>query len=272
MFASCSTPSMGGKRKGRGRRPIIDAAAKVALLAALREGRRLDEVAAAYGVTLQAFYAARRRDPLFAAAWWDAHALSAEAERRPVVEVGEDGDERIASNNRRVIRRRRMRHVRFDARRKGIFLASFAQSCDLLASAAAAGICERTVYYHLRSDPAFAEAFQAALEEGYRQLEAEAARQRLEAQKRIRAAMDSAEAAGERLPVAEEGIEFERTMRLLARWDRRNGRLGWREVSHGRQRRGTFEEAIVALDKRMRDLGLPRGVLPPLEEPEGDGV
>ncbi|MEO7825971.1 MAG: hypothetical protein ABIR60_02420 [Allosphingosinicella sp.] len=255
---------------------MVDAGAKVAMLAALREGRRLDEVAAAYGVTLQAFYSARRRDPVFAAAWRDAHALSAEAERRPVeagpeaeAEAGAgaevEGEMRIASNNRRVMQRRRMRHVRFDERRKGIFLAAFARSCDLIAAAAAAGVCERTVYYHLRRDAAFASAFQAALEEGYRGLEAEAVRQRLEAQERLRSATWEAEAAGVPIPVAEGGVEFDRTMALLARWDRGNGRLGPRAVGHGRQRRWTFEEAIAALDKKMRDLGLPKGV-PPAEE------
>jgi hypothetical protein len=256
-----------------GRPAVIDAGAKVAMLAALREGRRLDAVAAAYGVTLQAFYSARRRDPLFAAAWRDAHALSAEAERRPV----EAGDQvRIASNNRRVFQRRRMRHVRFDARRKGIFLAAFARSCDLLAAALEAGICERTVYYHLRDDGAFAQAFQAALEEGYAWLQAEAVRQRLVAQARLRAAIEEAEETGGPSPLAEEGLEFDRTMKLLARWDRRDGRLGPREVSLGARRVWTFEEAIAALDKKMRHLGLrgegPRGAPPPEGEGEGDGA
>lgn len=262
---------MGGKRKALGRRPIIDGAAKVAMLAALREGRRLDEVAASYGVTLQAFYSARRRDPLFAAAWRDAHRLPAEAERRPA-EAGEGDDSLIASNNRRLLQRRKMRHVRFDEGRKGVFLVHFAQSCDLLAAARAAGVCERTVYNHLQRDPAFAEAFLAALAEGYRRLEAEAVRRRLEAQERLRTAFEEAEANGTPLPVAEEGVEFDRAMKLLARWDRGDGRLGLREVGHGRRRRWTFEEAIAALDKRMRDLGLPRGVAPPQGAGKGIGA
>ena len=235
------------------------------MLAALREGRRLDEVAAGYGVTLQAFYVARRRDPLFAAAWADAHALSAEAERRPSAERGvagaAGGEGLIASNNRRVMQRRKMRHVRFDARRKGVFLAGFERSCDVIAAAAAAGVCVRTVYYHLRRDPAFAEAFQAALEEGYERLEAESVRLRLEAQARLRSAREAAEAAGAPLPLAEEGVEFDRAMKLLARWDRQSGRLGRREVGHGRQRRWTFEEAIAALDRKLRNLGLSRASL-----------
>ena len=262
---------MGGKRKGPGRRPIVDAAAKVAMLAALREGRRLDEVAASYGVTLQAFYSARRRDPVFAAAWRDAHALSAEAERRmplhrpsagppPRNELGED---KIAPNNRRLLQRRKMRHVRFDERRKGIFLACFARSCDFLAAAAAAGVCERTVYNHLKVDPDFAAEFQAALEEGYAWLEAEAARQRLEAQRRLRDAMDEAEAGGKPLPLEEQGVEFDRTMKLLARWDRRHGRLGPRGVRHGRQRGMSFDDAMGLLARRLRNLGLHRSVPPP---------
>ncbi len=162
---------------------------------------------------------------MFAAAWGDTHRLSADAERRPAAEASAEGageQVRIVSNNRRLVQRRRLRHVRFDTERKGILLAASAQSCDLIAAAAAAGICERTVRYHLRSDPAFAEAFQAALEEGYRRLEAESVRERIQAQQRIRAAMEAAEAAGEPLPVAAEGAEFDRTIKLLARWDRRD--------------------------------------------------
>lgn len=251
---------MGGKRKSPGRKPIVDGAAKVAMLAAVREGRRLDGVAASYGVSLQAFYSARRRDPLFAAAWRDAHALSAEAERRPPETA--DGDEmRIMPNNRRPRQRRWMRHVRFDERRKGIFLVHLARSCDLLAAAAAAGVCARTVYNHRRVDPAFAAAFQAALEEGIFRLEVEAARERLEAQKRLRTAIDAAE--DDPLAADEEGVEFDRTMKLLARWDRRHGPPGPREVRHGYQKRWSFDDSIALLEHKLRNLGLPLGPPPP---------
>lgn len=251
---------MGAKRKP-GRRPIIDAAAKVTMLAAVREGRQLGVVAACYGVTLQAFYSARRRDPVFAAAWRDAHALSAEAERLPAAWEDTDGI-RITSNNRRLLQRRKMRHVRFDERRKGIFLACFARSCDLLAAAAAAGVCERTVYNHRRLDPAFAAEFQAMLEEGYARLQAEAARQQIEGQKRLRAAMEEAEANGDPLPLEEVGVDFDRTMKLLARWDRRCGPLGPREVRFGYQPGMGFEDAIVLLDRKLRNLGLRTGPTP----------
>jgi len=255
---------MGGKRKRPGRRPLIDAAAKVAMLAALREGRRLDSVAASYGVTLQAFYSARRRDPLFAAAWRDAHELSAEAERRPAQAAG-GGEIRIASNNRRLVQRRKMRHVRFDERRKAILLVNFAYGCDLLAAAAAAGVCERTVFNHLHTDPVFREAFQAALEEGYAWLGAEALRQRLEAQKRLRAAMDEAEASCNPLPLREQGLEFDRTMKLLARWDRKQGGLGPRKVRVRHRQRMSFDDAIMLLGRKLHNLGLLPGA-PPVGE------
>jgi len=49
-------------------------------------------------------------------------------------------------------------------------------------------------------------------------------------------------------------------MTLLARYDRRDGRVAGRGIGHGRQRRWTFEEAIAALDKRLRALGLRHGI------------
>lgn len=157
--------------------------------------------------------------------------------------------------------------MRFDERRKGIFLAYFARGCDLIAAAAATGVCERTVYNHLRVDQVFKAAFQAALEEGYVWLEAEAARQRLEAQQRLRHAMDEAEARGDPLPTKQAGLEFDRTMKLLARWDRRHGRLGPRGVRRVHQQRMSFDDAMALLARRLRNLGI-RIEMPP---PEGRG-
>ncbi|HEX8468952.1 MAG TPA: hypothetical protein VF620_14225 [Allosphingosinicella sp.] len=88
-------------------------------------------------------------------------------------------------------------------------------------------------------------------------------RQRLEAQKRLRAAIEEAEETGGPIPVAEEGVEFDRAMALLDRWDRRDGRLGFRKVSPGRQRVWTFEEAIALLDRKLDNLGLRMRARPP---------
>ena len=51
-------------------------------------------------------------------------------------------------------------------------------------------------------------------------------------------------------------------MKLLARWDRRGGGIGFRQVRHGRRKRMRFEDAIVLLVRKLRALGLPRP-LPP---------
>ena len=151
---------MGGEGDSGGEKPRIDAAAKAAFLKAMREGLRLSEAAAAHGVTLQAFRAARKRDPEFDAGWREAHLASAEAERAlslspagcPSTMLGptaaaqplrgrhlppedasharplpsELGEERIVPNNRRRLQRRKMRNVKFDEERQQRFLAHFA--------------------------------------------------------------------------------------------------------------------------------------------------
>ncbi|HEV2747680.1 MAG TPA: hypothetical protein VGW34_10325 [Allosphingosinicella sp.] len=237
----------------RGR--YIDAAAKAAFLAAFRGGARREEAAKAAGFALNSFYRAAQRDPAFRTALDEAHAASAAAER------GLGGETRARSNNLRIFQSRRMRHVRFTAARQEVFLAHFSWSCDVVAAAAAAGVSESTVYAHRRKDPAFAAAFQEALEQAYVRLEAEAVRQRLAAQERLRAAIDRAE-PGAAPAAADEAAEFERVMRVLARWDRKNGAVGPREWGHGRQKCWSFEEAIVALDSKLCALGVRRGVVP----------
>ena len=76
--------------------------------------------------------------------------------------------------------------------------------------------------------------------------------------------------SGEPFPIAEQGLEFDRTMKLLARWQRRGGRLGAREVGRDRLQAWMFEEGMAALAGRMRALGLPTGA-PPAEGGAGSG-
>ncbi len=248
----------------------IDAAAKAVFLAALRSGARREDAAAGAGFSLTGFYGARRRDSAFQAAWDEALAAAPAAERR-VRAYAERGEVRIASANRRLYQRRRRRHVRFDERRQEIFLTHFAANCDTTAAAAAAeaGVSESTVHLHCRTDPAFAEAYSLALEQGLTCLEAEALRQRLAAQKRLRAAV---EAAGPAARVsADEAEEFDRLMRLFARWDRKPRRPDSRFSEGGRRQAWSFEEAIVVLDKKLRAFGLRRGIAPPEEDEPAEG-
>ncbi|HVQ08470.1 MAG TPA: hypothetical protein VMS43_08535 [Allosphingosinicella sp.] len=235
---------------------------KAAFLAGLRRGESREDAAYAAGFSLMGFYGARGRDPAFKAEWTQALATSAAAERRAGAyadrdERAERGELRIASANRRIYQRRWHRTVRFTAERQAVFLAHFALTCDTRAAAAAAGVSESTVSYHCRADPAFAQANAQALAQGYITLEAEALRLRLAAQKKLRAAI---EAAGDTIPprlAAEQGAEFDRIMKLLARWNRKPRRPDNRFKVGGRRRRWTFEEAIALIEKKMRALGVP---------------
>jgi hypothetical protein len=236
----------------------MGAEAKAAVLAGLRAGMRREEAAERAGYCLNAFYCARRRDPVFALAWdWalqlsaveEKARLDAEAERAALAEDGE-----ILPGNRRRLQRRRVRQLRFTDTRKRIFLDHFAGTGDAFAAAAAAGVCYATVFAHRARDPEFAAAWDEALAQAYAMLEVEAVRQRLEAQRKLREGG---------CPTGEVAQEFERVMKLLARYERRCGRIGMRQVRAGRERRWTFDEAIGALDKSLQAFGVRRGLLPP---------
>ena len=237
----------------------MDAGAKSGFVAALRAGTSRDAAAAQAGFSAQAFYGARKRDPLFKLAWIWALELSAADERAAcrASTLAAGGDIEIAPNNHRRLQRRRVRTVRFTLARKKIFLDHFAATADAFASAEAAGVHFSTVYKHRARDPQFAQGWDEALRQSYALLEAEAVRQRLEAQRLMRESPE---------PTGEMAKEFERVMQLLARLDRRDGRIGTREVARGRQQRWSFDDAIALLDKRLRALGARHGVVPPEEE------
>jgi len=268
---------------GRRWKPPIGAAAKAAFLAAMRSGAPRHEAAAAGGYALNSFYRVARSDLVFRAGWDEAHAVSAEAERRqsrlplnqpspsatagppPRGELGEEwaGETRIVPNNRRLYQRRPMRHVKFDAKRQQKFLAHFTWSCDMRAAAAEAGVSESTVGVHLRTNPAFRAEFDEALDRGYVLLEAEALRQRLDAQRQLRAAID-ASVPGEPSPVLGDlAAEFERVLKLLSRWDRKGRRPERLNAADGSV--WTFDAAIALLDKRLSALGV---AVPPLPAAE----
>lgn len=231
----------------------MDSAAKARFVAALREGVPRDEAARRAGFTSQAFYYARRRDAVFRFAWIWALELSAADEHALLAcPAGAlDEDEVIAPNSNRRLQRRRTRRRRFDDERKRIFLAHFAGTADAHAAAAAAGVGYSTVVQHRLRDSEFARGWAEALDVAYAALEAEAVRQRLEAQRKLREGL---------CPSGEIANEFERVLRLLARYERRNGRIGLREVDPGRERRWTFDEAIAELDRSLRALGARHGI------------
>jgi hypothetical protein len=67
----------------------------------------------------------------------------------------------------------------------------------------------------------------------------------------------------EGLVTGEVSEEFDRVMKLLDRWDRRNGRLGVRNVAPEKRPALSIDEAIDLLEKKLRNLDIPILKLPP---------
>lgn len=223
----------------------IDDEAMGIFIAAIRRGAALEDAARAAGFTLGGFWKVRKRDPAFDEAVEEAMEMS-------------NAPRYVAPGNGRRWQLKRPRRLRFVEWRREVFLAHFALTCDETAAAAAAGVSTSTVCRHRQRDPDFAEAHQRTLELAYPRLEAEALRQRLEAQRKLREDI---------LPVGEIVIEFERILKLLDRYERRNGKIGVRGIAHGRQKGMSFDEAMALLDRRLKALNIPIPGEPDDEEP-----
>ncbi|MEO7177286.1 MAG: hypothetical protein ABIW83_00440 [Allosphingosinicella sp.] len=242
------------------KRRLIDEDDKARFLESLRAGASREEAAAAAGFPLGSLYNVRARDSVFRLGWEWAMDLAAIDERggelsRRAAEGGPD--DRIAPKGGRLLQRQKARWVKFNDKRQQIYLDHFAGTADAQAAAAAAGVTYATVRAHGRKHPEFEAAESEGLRYAYARLEAEAVRQRLEAQRRFSENLE---------PTGEIAQEFERVMKLLARYDRRDGGVGRRQIGHGRQQRWSFEEAIEALDRKLNALGIRRGIAPPSVE------
>ncbi|MCY7280166.1 MAG: hypothetical protein LH610_04590 [Sphingomonas bacterium] len=73
---------------------------------------------------------------------------------------GKDGPQRVASTG-----------ARWTDEAEALFLDHLAASCNVTASAASAGFSKEALYRRRRTDPDFADRWQAALEQGYVRLE-----------------------------------------------------------------------------------------------------
>ena len=234
----------------RGGRAPIDDIAKGTFVHGLRRGATQEEAARAAGFSRGAFHRLRRREPEF-------HAMCEEA-----IEQSAGKRRFITGGNRRHLQLRRVRRVKFDEKRQEIFFGHFAGTCNIAESARAANVSEGTVFAHLAGDPGFAARFKATLPIAYARLEADVVARRIEGQRQL----------ARIVPTGEPEPEFDRAMKLLARWERRDGTLGRRQAGPGRQQGCGFEEAMEALDRQLRNFGIPivgedgTDILPP----EGD--
>lgn len=241
-------------------RRLIEMEDQARFLESLRSGASREEAAAAAGFPLGSLYNVRARDPVFRLGWLWALDLAAIDERGGELSrrtADGEPDDRIAPKNGRLLQRQKARWVKFTDKRQQIYLDHFAGTADAQAAAAAAGVSCATVRAHGRKHPEFEAAESEALRYAYARLEAEAVRQRLEAQRRLSENLE---------PTGEIAEEFERVMKLLARYDRKDGRIARREVGHSSRQRLSFDDSIRALDKALNALGIRKGVLPPTEQ------
>jgi transposase len=211
----------------------LTVAAGVRFLEALRGGALVGEAAALAGAQVSTLYCRRGRDPLFAAAWEAAVALSC---------AGSGGQPAAGGEARKPMKRR----VRLCARRRAALLRHVGETCDTKAAAAAAGVHKATVYRAMKRDAGLAADHRAALRRGYDALAREAGEREAARRERWR--------AWEINPVGEPSHNFDHVMRLLQRYDRPDGSIGPRFVRRGRMKRMDFDEAIALLDRRLRAL------------------
>ena len=214
---------------GGSARRLIDKEAKACFLAGLRAGATRSEAGRRAGFSYQSFYGARQRDPVFKLGWIWALELSAADERaafRPPSLAAADA----AEPPRPALPESRSRRTTSAGCRRG--------GCDARASPRRARRSSSTISrspptpsppprrpgFIFRPSTGIAAAtpisprdWDEALRHAFALLEAEAVRQRLEAQQRLRESPD---------PTGEMPEEFERVMKLLARKDRRDGRIG----------------------------------------------
>ncbi len=79
----------------------------------------------------------------------------------------------VSGGRNRAVQQRRQRHDGWTAERRAQFLKAFAATCNAGLAASAVGKCVSGARALKRRDPAFAAAWEEALEEGYRRLEGE---------------------------------------------------------------------------------------------------
>jgi hypothetical protein len=192
---------------------------------------------------------------------------------------------RVTANKNRLVQVRRVgKRKLFDKARKEVFLEWFAATCNVLLSAAKAGVCDKTVYKHLLKDAAFVEAFIQALRVGYLRLEAREMQEahRFGAGSDVRPAPAPPCQGGESyavriLPddVVEEHFDPALALQLLR--EHKRGLTGEaRPAQRTTARSASTEEVVAALTKRLKHFAgrvLPStapGGPPPPAEPGAD--
>jgi hypothetical protein len=170
------------------------------------------------------------------------------------------GEAIVPANNGPVQRRRNGRRHLFDRKKKEIFLEQLAASCNVTASAEAAGVNLATPYVHRMKDREFAEKWWLALEQGAAKLVALRLQRELEQAERL--ALEGAMPPDERTIID--------LMKLIAQMREISRELVGEKGRTGRPVEvASVEETCRALARRLRAFGVREGVEPVLTRARG---
>ncbi len=165
------------------------------------------------------------------------------------------GEAIVAANGRAVQKRRNGRRHLFDRKKKEIFLEHLAASCNVTASAQAAGVNLATPYVHRMKDRDFAEKWWLALEQGAAKLVA--LRLQREVEKAEQLTLEGAMPPDERTVID--------LVKLLAQMREVSRELAGEKGRTGRPVEvASIDESCRALAKRLRAFGVREGVEPSL--------
>lgn len=164
--------------------------------------------------------------------------------------MSEEPKDEIVPNCNRRLQKRRKRHNLFGKRRRAIFLEHLAATCNVQASAAAAGVAVSTVYANRMRDADFRADWQAALEQGYARLEAALIERAMRGERR--------EIKGDRIvegPDSPAEIDWEKGMELLRHHQR--GLMGTARHNPAHMpKRAPIDRVTEKLVRKLRALGV----------------
>ena len=260
------------RRRPEGNR-VVSAEQQVRFLLGIRNGMTVKAAARWAPVGTTAIYWLRRTDAGFADLWREAFAgaradaAAVRAQERAAGDMAQGT--RVAAHGASPPKRRRRHAIEFTPERRQVFLDHFAESCNMAAAAAAAGVTVRAVRKTLAEDEAFSDGFDVATVVGYKALEADTLHQ---AQMAYRLSPDgdpgAADGPGGRQT-------FERSLQLLHQYRRHDGTIG-RRPSRRNLKSASREELIAQIVAGLKMLKQRRAMmgttklLPPPETPAPD--
>lgn len=158
-------------------------------------------------------------------------------------------DEIVPNTNRR-LQRRRKRTTLFGVRRRQIFLEHLAATCNVTASAEAAGVHVTTTYVCRMRDEGFRADWDAALVQGYARLEAALLERASSGRARCRVRGDKIvegpDAAGE--------VDWDKGMQLLNH--HRRGLAGFTSAPRNKILRVPIDKVAEKLIRKLKALGV----------------